>query len=146
MINIGKFSREQQFFFIIGVIFLLDQVTKYLVVLYQPNWQVLPILRIVSWTNTGAGFGLLQGYNTLLIFVALAVLGYVFWIHRTIQDVSFYWLALIQAGILGNVVDRIFRGAVIDFLYFHINTLGWPAFNIADSALVIGVLLLILKR
>lgn len=123
---------------------LLDQVTKVLIrkgIALGERLTTIPhVLWLTHVENTGASFSMLTGNNLLLIFVALIVLGLLIYNYDSFKGM---WekraYALITAGLLGNLLDRILFGAVTDFL-----DLGWwPVFNVADSALVIGVLGLI---
>jgi signal peptidase II len=135
----------------------LDQLTKALVLRflgYVPGEKVLieGFFRIVNWGNTGAAWSLFRGNNNILALVALAALVVLFFSRhhfdsRTILgQVAF---GLIFGGIIGNLLDRIFRKQVIDFLYFYVvqrggTELGFPAFNLADSAICTGVGLIFL--
>ena len=145
----------------IGLIALLivglDQLTKALVLKflgYVPGEKVLidGFFRIVNWGNTGAAWSLFRGNNNILAFVALAALVVLFFSRhhfdsRTLLgQVAF---GLIFGGIIGNLLDRIFRKQVIDFLYFYVvqrggGEVGFPAFNLADSAICTGVGLIFL--
>ena len=135
----------------------LDQLTKALVLKflgYVPGEKVLidGFFRIVNWGNTGAAWSLFRGNNNILALVALAALVVLFFSRhhfdsRTLLgQVAF---GLIFGGIIGNLLDRIFRKQVIDFLYFYVvqrggGELGFPAFNLADSAICTGVGLIFL--
>ena len=134
----------------------LDQLTKLAVLKFLPTpyhseIHVVPgFLRLVHWHNTGAAWSMFSDNNLLLAgisAIALAVL--IFARKRFGSDTLWGWIALgsIFGGILGNMIDRVFRHHVVDFLYFHLITrtgreLGFPAFNVADSAICIGVGLL----
>src|SRR5215475_2593102 len=143
----------------IGLIALLivglDQLTKALVLKflgYVPGEKVLidGFFRIVNWGNTGAAWSLFRGNNNILALVALAALVVLFFSRhhfdsRTLLgQVAF---GLIFGGIVGNLIDRLCRNHVIDFLYFYLQQrggaeLGFPAFNVADSAICTGVALI----
>lgn len=136
------------------IVIVLDQVTKQLVHLnldLHETVRVLPILNLTQMRNTGAAFSMFSSASPLF-FVTLGVavsVGILWWLRRhprgeTLVAVA---LSLIQGGALGNVIDRVYRGYVVDFLDFHIGECGWchwPAFNVADTAIVIGAGLLIL--
>jgi len=110
------------------IIVVLDQITKY--------FQINPI------KNTGAGFGILQDQTTLLIWFSIIVIGVIFFIYDKLPENKFVLVTVgfILGGTIGNLIDRIILGYVVDFI-----DLGfWPAFNIADSALTIGVIGLII--
>ena len=94
--------------------------------------------------NRGISFGLFNegaGLNALIFsLAAAAIVGVlVFWLSRVTSPFLGIAIGLIIGGAIGNVIDRIRLGAVVDFLDFHLGTLHWPAFNIADSAICIGV-------
>ena len=130
-------------------LYALDQWTKYLVLQtidpHEPRKVVPGFFELVHITNTGAAFGSFKNNNTL--FIAISVLALIFvavlLLRRTTPDT---WrdisLALLLAGILGNLTDRLLHGYVIDFLLFDLHlpyAHPWPAFNIADSCITIAV-------
>ena len=135
-------------------IFVLDQITKLVVLTYlgyaQEKVIVNGFFKFVHWGNTGAAWSMFRGNNAILAAVALGALVILFLtrhhfdIHTIGGQIS---LGLIFGGILGNLADRVFRHAVIDFIYFYLirrdgDEAGFPAFNVADSAICIGVGLL----
>ncbi len=140
-----------------AVVILLDRLTKTWVTLHIRMGGAIPViprvLRITHWTNEGAAFSLFansaspQTVRWVLIgFSSLAALVVLFLLvrlgdHFTLTSLA---LALIFAGALGNVHDRIAYGSVVDFIEVHIFTYHWPDFNIADSAVVTGACLLLL--
>lgn len=137
---------EKLFFIAAGLIFALDQITKALVYLnmdISESVQIIQnVLHITYIQNTGAAFGILQNMNTLLGFISLAVIGMIlFYYDRIPKDrLAQFCFAIILGGAIGNLIDRIRLGYVIDFIDFRI----WPAFNVADSALTIGAVGLII--
>lgn len=86
-------------------------------------------------TNTGASFGMFQNNNTLLAWFSLIVLGIIMMSIKQIKKQHEIPAVLIVSGLLGNLVDRVFRGFVVDFIDLH----WWPVFNLADSCIVVGV-------
>ena len=87
--------------------------------------------------NTGAAFGMLQGQTLSLIWLSVAVLGAIFFFYDSLQTTpELVCVALILGGTLGNLIDRLRLGYVVDYIDFRI----WPAFNVADSALCVGVI------
>ena len=131
----------------------LDQATKFLVLrffaLYE-RVEVLPVLDFTLLHNTGAAFSMLAGASGWQrpFFIALGVVVSVLliaWIWRTPRGDKLLPLALslILGGALGNVIDRVRLGYVIDFVHAHWGDAYFPAFNIADSAITIGAMLLI---
>ena len=130
-----KFLR--QFIFITVLVFMLDQFTKYLVVRYNPFWKI-SIFSITLSTNTGAGFGLLQGKTIWLTLIsALVALGIVMYYRKIPNEkVIQGYSALFLGGVIGNLADRIVHHQVIDFITIS----WWPSFNIADAAISIAAL------
>ena len=130
-----------------SIVFVLDRITKIMVVnsiSYGQSIKVLPkVFHLTLVLNNGTAFGLFKGQNILFaVFSLLAIIviaGYVMTHKNTGFAVSLA-LGLIFGGALGNLVDRIRFGHVIDFLDFRI----WPVFNIADSALTAGTSILII--
>lgn len=135
-------------------IFVSDQITKLLVINYlglQEERVIVPgFFKLVLWGNTGAAWSLFRGNNGMLALVAVAALVILFLtrhhfeIHTLGGQIS---LGLIFGGILGNLTDRLLRDHVIDFLYFYVirrngEEAGFPAFNVADSSICVGVGLL----
>jgi signal peptidase II len=97
---------------------------------------------IVHVHNKGAAWGILQGFGWLLSLLALVALTGIFLCRRTLQLETNYMqvvFGLLCAGIVGNLVDRLRLGYVIDFLDFLLGSYHWPAFNVADSAIFCGV-------
>ena len=126
------------FFFIMvaSTIILLDQLTKHLIFLNMPEWKI-GFFSIHLIKNTGAGFGILQEYTfglaLISLIVALAIL--VFYKKIPQKKIPQFLFALFFSGVVGNLIDRIARGYVIDFLDFSF----WPAFNVADAAITVAV-------
>jgi signal peptidase II len=133
---------------IAGIITILDQITKVLVSRFHPNFTVIPgFFNIRYVENTGAAFGILQDQQTLLIIVsvlALGVLGFLIVSDREGKSGVLYGLGLILGGTCGNLVDRVRLRYVVDFLQLHIKQYYWPSFNVADSAITIGVAILVI--
>jgi len=131
----------------------IDQLTKFLVLRWlgyaEEKVVVDGFFKFVHWTNTGAAWSLFRGRNELLAVIALVALVVLFFSRhhfdsRTLLgQVAF---GFIFGGIVGNLIDRLVRGHVIDFLYFYLQQrgggeIGFPAFNVADSAICTGVAL-----
>lgn len=122
------------------VLIILDQLTKYLA--YSSNisqdygWFSLSLV-----FNTGASFGILKNFGTYLAWLSVMVLGLIMYSYDKFPEKSRIFLLLISAGLIGNLLDRIMHGFVIDF----INLKVWPVFNVADSLVCIGVVGLIIK-
>lgn len=126
------------------VIIVLDQITKYLFSVYMKLNQSIPLLgNILHFTfvhNQGAGFGILQGQRVFFIIFSLIVLGAVIYSWKNIPKEVSIPLGLIIGGLVGNLLDRAIFGYVVDFIDFRI----WPVFNLADSAITIGVIWLVI--
>lgn len=133
---------------------VLDQLTKLAIVramhLNQIMEAVPGLLDIVFFKNTGAAFGIFTDggwVRTVLLsatsIAAIAVMGFL--IRQSRSALMTFALSLITGGAAGNLIDRVRLGAVVDFLYFHVGKYYWPAFNVADSAITIGVFLAIIS-
>ncbi|TYR33461.1 signal peptidase II [Mesorhizobium microcysteis] len=128
-----------------------DQVSKWMIlnhVMAPP--QVIPItgfFNLVLGRNTGVSFGLFGDASPwALIALTLAIVaGLLVWLQRAEHRLTAVSLGLIAGGALGNLIDRLRHGAVTDFLDFYLATYHWPAFNLADVAIVSGVGLLLLE-
>ena len=137
-------------------VLLLDQLSKFLVMARFAMYEVMPVVpgffNLTFVTNTGAAFGLLAGEQTLVrqfffVGVTLAALLFLFYSYRSFRDQGVLFahaIGLIAGGALGNLVDRLRLGAVVDFLDFYIGARHWPAFNVADMAISVGVGLFLL--
>ena len=146
----NKFNLALFFLFLILVI--LDQVTKALVINFFNLYDsvvLLPIVNLTFVVNYGFAFGLLNNpsLNQILVsLVILAIIIYFLYLLIKTQDKIFQLtLTLILAGALGNFIDRIFRGFVIDFIDIYIGKYHWPAFNIADSCITVGFVVLMIN-
>jgi signal peptidase II len=134
---------------LVVVTLVVDQVSKHLLLGYLmkagPVVSVIDgFFRLVIVWNRGVSFGLLGGDRPLpawlLSGVAICVcIGLFLWLRRTERFLTGWGIGLVMGGAIGNVVDRARWGAVFDFADFHINHWHWPAFNVADSAIVVGV-------
>jgi signal peptidase II len=120
-----------------------DQITKQLALLYLAAGPltVLPFLSLHLACNTGAAFSMLQGYSWLFSIVALVFSGYFcyrIW-HLTRGAFLEGWsYTLILSGAVGNLLDRLTHGCVIDFVHFHYLSFGFPVFNLADTCITFG--------
>ena len=143
---------------IIVAILILDQVTKLLVrtqITLNDSIEIVPgLLNLVHVRNTGAAFGLLNGVDlgykqflmTAIALVALLAIGLYAWRVGSDERLARAGLALILGGALGNVIDRVIYGHVVDFLDFYLHNYHWPAFNVADCGITIGAVLLIVDE
>ena len=134
------------------IVFILDQVTKIFIRRSIPLWggfQVCPSFSIVHFQNTGAVFGVFQNGNLILIGVTAAILILLAKLHKDLASQGSWarmGLALLWGGAFGNFVDRIFVGSVTDFLDVSVKNWHRPAFNVADSAITVGVFFLLLQH
>lgn len=131
------------------LVLLLDQITKYIVFAYDSlNIQVIKnFFYIGQVKNTGAAWGILSGNMWIFYVVTLVAIVFILNVYRKSEHREWYFktaLMLILAGAIGNFIDRLAFNYVRDFLDFHIFGYDFPLFNIADSALVVGVMLVIL--
>lgn len=135
-----------------GGVIVLDQLTKWLIqqtLAFGQTVPVLPFFNLVLVYNPGAAFSFLSSapgwQRDVFVGIGLAASAFiVYLLRRHAGDPMFcFALALILGGALGNVIDRVLLGAVVDFLDLHVAGYHWPAFNVADSAISCGAALLI---
>ncbi len=130
--------------------FLADRLSKYLVL--QADFriiEILPFFRIIKVWNKGIAFGFFGSFsvaNFVFTLLTILALGMIFFWARKAQGLTRLGLALVFGGGLGNLLDRILFSAVLDFIDLHLGDLHWPAFNVADLAITIGLVLIILKQ
>ncbi|NPA52771.1 MAG: signal peptidase II [Aquificae bacterium] len=141
-----------KFITLVVFIVLLDQITKWIAVKFigVGNITIIPnILDLTIVWNKGAAFGVLAQapeYIRKLILIgasSIAAVATIFYAYKKASQLSkleLYSLALIAGGAIGNLYDRIILGSVRDFIDFHIGKYHWPAFNIADAAITIGII------
>ncbi|HEV7552000.1 MAG TPA: signal peptidase II [Candidatus Angelobacter sp.] len=138
-------------------VLLLDRITKWAIGQTIPLEDAINIIpgffRLTHLENTGAAFSLFADstspFRTVLLIVfsvaALAVICFLLWKDRNVFNAGTLALSLILGGAVGNLWDRLAYGKVTDFLDFYIDAHHWPPFNVADSAIVVGALLLLLR-
>ena len=135
---------------IVLIVLVLDQLTKMVISQNLQVGQVIsytPWFNLVSRQNRGISFGLFPAYTWfskfLLVGLIISLIIWLIFSLRTAKDfLEKLSYSLILGGALGNLADRFYRGSVVDFLEFHINEYYWPAFNVADSCIVVGVFLI----
>jgi signal peptidase II len=149
-VQLGKL---RYLFLSLGVV-ILDQWTKWLVEAHLPHHVAHPLipgfLNLTHVRNTGVAFGLfasegLDGGSwllTLLGLAALAAVGVYFWYAPARDRLLLVALSLVVGGAVGNLFDRVTSGAVTDFIDAYVGTHHWPSFNVADSAISIGIVLM----
>jgi len=142
-----QIKNNKVWFIVVCVIFALDRLTKYLTLKFlfaKGAVNLLPFFSLTYVENTGSAFGLFQNANLFLLIVSSLILFLmVIWrkdifVFGNLAKCGYY---LIFAGALGNIYDRIMLGYVVDFLDFHF----WPVFNVADSSITIGAILIALS-
>jgi len=135
---------------ITGSVVIIDHITKRLVsnkILMHEHIDVLPFLRIVHVENEGAAFGLFTRLgNDIFIFISLcAIIVIILILLKIPVSLELMGLSLILGGAIGNLIDRLRIGRVVDFIDLYVGKWHWPAFNIADSALTVGIVIFLLK-
>ena len=147
--NIKKFIMSV--IFILSLTTFIDQITKYIafIVLFK-NQQILIVNDFLNFRpvwNDGISFGMLQGYGdfgrVVFIIIALIISLWIIIYSKKLNTIGFIGYNMIAGGAIGNVIDRVIHGKVVDFIDFHYKEYHWPAFNMADSFIFIGVLLFI---
>ncbi len=142
----------RKWFLISAIVVALDLYTKHLVqnaFEYGEHLTVTSFFDLVRFHNEGAAFSFLSSaggwqkwFFTAIAAIAVIVITYLIRKNPT-QKLFCTGLALVLGGAIGNLYDRLTLGYVVDFLYFHINEYYWPAFNVADSAISVGVAILL---
>jgi signal peptidase II len=135
---------------VIALVIALDQLSKLWIRTNLAIGESLPLLgrlSLIHIGNTGSAFGLLANQTFLIIIISIAALLFILLFLRYLSPatkLSIVSIGFIMAGALGNLIDRIRDGSVTDFIYFRLwGNFHWPAFNIADASIVVGVCLLI---
>jgi len=138
-----------------GGVIIADQITKFLITQYLALYDHIPVIEgffnISHVLNPGGAFGFFATQSVMIrrfvfLFLSSIVALFILWLYRKVSQSHVflsYGLALIFGGAVGNLIDRFRFGKVVDFLDFYIGTAHWPAFNIADSAISIGMAILI---
>ncbi|WP_237687968.1 signal peptidase II [Sneathiella sedimenti] len=137
---------------IAAVIIAVDQVSKHylidLMARHPGGIEVTSFFNLVMVWNRGVSFGMFAGDNVRWILVAVAAVISVvvfFWLRKAANRMLSIGLGLVLGGAIGNIVDRIRFGAVADFFDFDLIFMRWPAFNVADMAIVVGVVVILLE-
>jgi signal peptidase II len=141
-------KKDYNFWLITLAVVFLDQFTKFVIRVRLNVVQSVPVIKnifhVTYVQNTGAGFGILQNQHILLSWFSIIVIGVILYYYdKALKDeFTLTTVALIFGGAIGNLIDRIAWRYVIDFIDFRV----WPAFNVADSALTIGVLAFVIYQ
>lgn len=114
-------------------------------------WPVLPFLDLTVVWNRGISYGLFQqdseaGRWILAAFKVAAAIFLTFWLRKSSHRLETIGIGLIIGGAIGNAIDRVLHGAVFDFVHFHVGSFSWYVFNVADAAIVVGVIFMILGQ
>lgn len=135
------------FLFILFIV-LLDQITKYFARTHihpLETIELLPILNLVYVRNEGAAFGIFRSLgNNFFIIVSIAAIFFMFWVIITAKE-DYRIFSLLAGGAIGNLIDRLTLGYVVDFIDITVSGHHWPAFNVADSALSIGIVFMMIS-
>jgi signal peptidase II len=129
----------------------LDFLTKKIIVskimLYE-SINVLPFLNIVHVQNRGAAFSLFSnlGNNYFIGISVIAIVAIIVYLSKLSRGLELYALSMILGGAVGNLLDRIVQGKVTDFIDVFVGGWHWPAFNVADSALTVGIILFLISN
>lgn len=150
---ISKAKGQPMVYFIALLVLFLDQLTKLLAVSMLPVHYfvpVFPFFNLFLTYNKGVSFSLFASDAShtpilLSIFSIIICIGVCYWMYKEKNKTVQIGLSLILGGAIGNIIDRIRLGSVIDFLDFHYVTYHWPAFNIADTAICIGAFLIFIN-
>lgn len=149
-------STKARYLLLSLLVLVLDQWTKWLVELHLGNhtsFELIPnLLNFTYVRNTGVAFGLFAAHDqfsgtlmlTILGLFALGFVAYYYWRLASHERMLLLALALVIGGAVGNLLDRIMNGGVTDFIDFYYGTYHWHTFNVADSAITIGICLMIL--
>ncbi len=144
---------NRRFIGIFLLVVILDQISKWWILAnfrLHESWEIIPgFFHLTYLTNTGAAFGIMAGppsLGRLLFFVVVVTIALVviYYLHKQVVEESRWYtvsLAMISGGAVGNLIDRIRHGAVVDYFDFFIGERHWPVFNVADVAITTGVLI-----
>lgn len=151
-----SFIKQWPWYLLSAVVVGLDQISKVIAYAWLIAYQPHPVMPMLNWTlayNTGAAFSFLSTTGVrhawLLTGFSLVMSGVLcVWLGRVSHQAKRTSLAicLVLGGAVGNLIDRIRLGYVVDFIDVHYGTMHWPVFNLADAAICIGALLLILTK
>ena len=137
--------------FVFLLVVIIDQITKTLILNYMSNnideINILPFLGFTLVLNSGVAFGMFSeiGKISPILFSLFAILVAVLLLLWSLYNKqSYFCLGLIAGGAVGNAIDRLRIGAVVDFIDVYYNSFHWPVFNIADSAITIGVVMMLI--
>jgi len=146
----NKLNLRLSFLFLFLVI--LDQITKALVIFFFELYEsivILPFFNLTFVVNYGFAFGLFNNpsLNQILvsIIILIIILYFLYLLMKTQDKIFQLTLVIILAGAIGNFIDRVYRGFVVDFIDIYIGKFHWPAFNIADSCITVGFVIMMIN-
>ena len=150
-IDVKKYSMSKKYIFCIVIFTLfLDQVSKRIVVenieIFANNLEISKYFNLVYVENRGVSFGMFSEHDKSFYFGILSMLvsAYIIYLLAKSNDlIESLGLSLILGGAVGNGVDRLYYGYVVDFIDLHLNNLHWPAFNFADTFITIGAIVFV---
>jgi len=138
---------------LVSILVLADQISKLLVEHYLPFQNAVPVIPFLAFFRTyneGVAFSFLAGVNDwALVAFTLVICGFVFWLWSKVElhrVLSHWGFALIISGALGNLIDRVLLGYVVDFILFHTPNWSFAVFNLADSFISVGAAAIILDE
>lgn len=133
---------------IVSLIVLLDQLTKYLTRTHIDMFEtirIMPMVNLVHVHNEGAAFGMFRSFgNTFFIAISITAVIFISWVIVTGKE-NYILFSILAGGAIGNLIDRLVFGYVVDFIDVTVSGYHWPAFNIADSMLSIGIFLMFIN-
>ena len=151
VIDVKKCSMSKKYIFCIVIfILLLDQVSKRIVVenieIFANNLEISKYFNLVYVENRGVSFGIFSEHDKSFYFGILSMLVSAYVIYLLVKSndlIESLGLSLILGGAIGNGVDRLYYGYVVDFIDLHLNNLHWPAFNFADTFITFGAIVFV---
>lgn len=140
--------KKKYYLFLIFILCILDQISKYIVLKTFEVGEAVSIikdfLRIIFVKNTGISFGMFSDMKMPIIILTIIIIGYMFYeFYKSENKIHLFAVVLIISGAFGNLIDRLLRGYVIDFISFEIMKHEMAIFNMADSFITLGVLIYI---
>jgi len=138
-------------FFVFFILVSFDLLSKKIVFDSINLHTFIPLAFFLDFThihNFGVSFGLFSGLISpwIIIILGLLIVTFIFYLMKSASDMFEEWgLLIIISGALSNIIDRIFNGYVIDFIYFHYKDFFWPAFNFADIYITIGIIMILIN-
>jgi signal peptidase II len=154
--SVSMRARSIRLLLVAGTIILLDQFSKMIILQQVPLFHIIPVIpgffNITHIHNPGGAFGFMAGQGPevrTFLFQAMSILAAIFIVifyYRTPAEYPYlsFGLLLILGGAIGNMIDRFRFGEVVDFLDFYVKSYHWPAFNVADSGITVGMVILVL--